>query len=191
MNLATIASLIFYFLFGPSETTLRNPNCDCGTKVGRTLSGPSNLTFYIQNTVYNPAVDNTDYFTSVYGVPPNVTWTNTYSFGVTATFEDPITAGPANDSQQIGTAQGFWQLDSKVGFTLFHVFTANITEGDYIGTISILGQLREIDPVRYLTVVGGTGDFLGARGMASCVLVSIDRTPPAKWTLSFDLDLYY
>ncbi|KAI5063354.1 hypothetical protein GOP47_0021901 [Adiantum capillus-veneris] len=156
-----------------------------------TLCGPSAFTFYLHNTVYNPAVDNKDYFNSVYGLSPNVTWPNPYSFGTTSTFEDPITEGPANTSQQIGVAQGLWQLDSKVGYTLFHIFTANITEGDYKGTISILGQIREADPVRYLTVVGGTGDFLGARGLATNRLVTIDHTAPATWTLSFDLDLYY
>ncbi|KAH7445154.1 hypothetical protein KP509_02G109500 [Ceratopteris richardii] len=145
----------------------------------------------MQNTVYNPAVDNANNFTSVYGLPPNVTWPNPLSFGVTATFEDPITIGAARDSQQIGVGNGFWQIDSRQTYTLFHVFTANITEGEYKGIINIMGQLRESDAVRYMTVVGGTGDFLGARGLASCVLVVIDRTPPAKWTLSFELDLYY
>ncbi|KAI5063342.1 hypothetical protein GOP47_0021889 [Adiantum capillus-veneris] len=157
----------------------------------RILCGPSAFTFYLHNTVYNPTVDNKDYFNSVYGLSPNVTWPNPYSFGTTSTFEDPLTEGPANTSQQIGVAQGLWQLNSKVGYTLFHIFTANITDGDYKGTISILGQIREVDPVRYLTVVGGTGDFLGARGLATNRLVTIDHTAPATWTLSFDLDLYY
>ncbi|KAH6559461.1 hypothetical protein KP509_1Z007400 [Ceratopteris richardii] len=185
MGIRSAAVLVFFAtcIFA----TVSASKCAC-----RSLPcGPSNYTFYLHNTVYNPAVDNADNFTSVYGLPPNVTWPNPFSFGVTSTFEDPITVGPARDSQQIGVANGFWQIDSKQSFTLFHVFTANITEGEYKGIINIIGQLRESDPVRYMTVVGGTGDFLGARGLASCVLVVIDRTPPATWTLSFDLDLYY
>ncbi|MCO5552475.1 hypothetical protein L7F22_005987 [Adiantum nelumboides] len=169
----------------------KKPSLKKCRKRAASLCGPSSFTFYFHNTVYNPAVDNTDYFTSVYGLPPNVTWPNPYAFGTTSTFEVPLTSGPSNSSQRLGQANGFWQLNSKVGYMLFHVFTANITEGDYKGTIDIFGQLREIDPVRYLTVIGGTGDFLAARGLATCRLVTIDRTPPAKWTLSFDLDLYY
>ncbi|MCO5579832.1 hypothetical protein L7F22_033694 [Adiantum nelumboides] len=152
---------------------------------------PSSFTFYMHNTVYNSAVDNAGRFDSVYGLSPNVTWPNPYNFGTTSTFEDAITSGPSNNSQQIGVAQGIWQLDSKMGYTLFHIFTANITQGAYTGTITILGQIREADAVRYLTVVGGTGHFLGARGLATNHLVTIDHTAPATWTLSFDLDLYY
>ncbi|KAI5063375.1 hypothetical protein GOP47_0021922 [Adiantum capillus-veneris] len=175
----------------PAPSTYTDDEYHACTQRAATLCGPSAFTFYLHNTVYNPAVDNKDYFKSVYGLSPNVTWPNPYSFGTTSTFEDPITEGPANTSQQIGVAQGLWQLDSKVGYTLFHIFTANITEGDYKGTISILGQIREADPVRYLTVVGGTGHILGARGLASNRLVTIDHAAPATWILSFDLDLYY
>ncbi|MCO5576495.1 hypothetical protein L7F22_030305 [Adiantum nelumboides] len=160
-------------------------------KRAATLCGPSSFTFYMHNTVYNPTVDNANNFNSVYGLSPNVTWPNPYNFGTTSTFEDAITSGPSNSSQQIGVAQGIWQLDSKMGYTLFHIFTANITQGAYTGTITILGQIREADAVRYLTVVGGTGHFLGARGLATNRLVTIDHTAPATWTLSFDLDLYY
>ncbi|MCO5614422.1 hypothetical protein L7F22_068704 [Adiantum nelumboides] len=46
------------------------------------------------------------------------------------------------------------------------------------GTIDIFGQVRKIDPVRYLTVINGTDDFLPTRGLAACRLVLIDRTPP-------------
>ncbi|MCO5553005.1 hypothetical protein L7F22_006525 [Adiantum nelumboides] len=157
-----------------------------------TLCGPSAFTFHLHNIAYNPSVNNADNFTSVYGLPANVSnWPNPYAFSTTSTFEDPITSGPSVSSQQIGVANGFWHLTSKVGYTLFHIFTANITQGDHIGTIDLFGQLREADAVRDMTVIGGTGAFLGARGLASCRLVTIDRTPPACWTLSFDLDLYY
>ncbi|KAH7294431.1 hypothetical protein KP509_27G000200 [Ceratopteris richardii] len=107
------------------------------------------------------------------------------------TFEDPLTVGPSNSSSLLGKGQGFYLLNSFTEYTLFHIFTANITEGDFKGTIDIFGQMREVDPVRYLTVVGGTGAFLGARGVAINTLVDIDHTPPAKWTLSFELQLYY
>ncbi|MCO5553006.1 hypothetical protein L7F22_006526 [Adiantum nelumboides] len=154
---------------------------------GRPRCGPSAFTFHLHNIAYNPSVNNADNFTSVYGLPANVSnWPNPYAFSTTSTSEDPITSGPSVSSQQIGVANGFWHLTSKVGYTLFHIFTANITQGDHIGTI-----LREADAVRDMTVIGGTGAFLGARGLASCRLVTIDRTPPACWTLSFDLDLYY
>ncbi|KAH6556213.1 hypothetical protein KP509_1Z197100 [Ceratopteris richardii] len=130
-------------------------------------------------------------FNSICGLPPNISFPNPYTLGVMNTFEDPITSGPSNTSAPLGKAQGFYLLNSFNKYTLFHVFTANITEGDYKGTIAIFGQVREVDPIRYLTVIGGTGSFLGARGLAKNRLIDIDHAPPAKWTMSFELDLYY
>ncbi|KAH7278224.1 hypothetical protein KP509_38G030900 [Ceratopteris richardii] len=190
--------------------------------------GPSNFIFYMHNTVYNPAVDNREYFNSIYSPPPNVSFPiprrqgvwlspspleagarvrspcaagylyppsgvfpNPFGFGIINTFEDPITVGLSNTSRLLGKAQGFYVLNSFREYTLFHLFTANVTEGKFKGTIDIFGQMREAEPVRYLTVIGGTGAFLGARGLATCTRVEFDSTPPAKWTLSFDLELYY
>ncbi|KAH7278237.1 hypothetical protein KP509_38G032000 [Ceratopteris richardii] len=153
--------------------------------------GPSKFLFYLHNTVYDKSVDNRQYFNSIYGLPPNISFPNPFGFGIMNIFEDPLTVGPSNTSKSLGKAQGFYVLDSFKEYTLFHIFTANITEGDFKGTVDIFGQVREADAVRYLTVVGGTGAFLGARGLASSTRIEIDHTPPAKWTLSFDLDLYY
>ena len=153
--------------------------------------GPETFTFYIHNQVYNPAVNNS-VFDSVYSAGPfNFSQPNPYSFGVRSTFENPITAEASPDSEPIGVAQGVWILDSQKGYVLFHVFTATITSGPYTGTIAIVGQVVEAADTRSLAVVGGTGHFLAARGAAVNKLVTIDRTPPAHWTLSFDLDLYY
>ena len=153
--------------------------------------GPDSFTFYIHNQVYNPAVNNS-VFDSVYSAGPfNFSQPNPYNFGVRSTFEDPITADTSRDSEPIGVAQGFWIFDSQKGYVLLHVFTASITSGPYTGTISIFGQVDEAADTRILAVVGGTGDFLAARGAAVNKLVTIDHTPPAHWTLSFDLDLYY
>ncbi|KAH7372682.1 hypothetical protein KP509_17G016200 [Ceratopteris richardii] len=143
--------------------------------------GPSNFTFYMHNTVHNLVVDDYEYFKSVYVYNP-------YAFGITSTFQDTITSGPSNSSESLGMAQSLEEVDSN---TVYHMFRANITDGNCRGTIDIFGSLRLINPTRIMPVFGGTGDFLGAHGLALCRLVSIDRTPPAKWTLAFDLVLFY
>ena len=153
--------------------------------------GPDNFTFYIHNRVYNPAVNNS-VFDSVYSAGPfNFSQPNLTNFGVRATFENPITSDASRESDPIGVAQGFWIFDSQKGFVLMFTFTATITSGPYIGTLAIMGQEVESLETRTLVVVGGTGDFLAARGVAISKRVVLDPTPPAQWTLSFELDLYY
>ena len=153
--------------------------------------GPETFTFYIHNQVYNPAVNNS-VFDSVYSAGPfNLSQPNPTNFGVRSTFENPITPDPSRESEAIGVAQGFWIFDSQKGYVLIHIFPATITSGPYTGTIAILGQEDESLDERSLVVVGGTGDFLGARGAAMSKRVVINNVAPAHWTLSFDLDLYY
>ena len=153
--------------------------------------GPETFTFYIHNQVYNPAVNNS-VFDSVYSAGPfNFSQPNPTNFGVRSTFENPITPDASPDSEPIGVAQGFWIFNSHKGYVLMHIFTATITSGPYTGTIAIMGQEDESLDNRTLVVVGGTGDFLAARGAAISKRVVIDNVAPAHWTLSFDLDLYY
>ena len=153
--------------------------------------GPETFSFYIHNQVYNPAVNNS-VFDSVYSAGPfNFSQPNPTNFGVRSTFENPITPDASPDSEPIGVAQGFWIFNSHKGYVLMHIFTATITSGPYTGTIAIMGQEDESLDNRTLVVVGGTGDFLAARGAAISKRVVIDNVAPAHWTLSFDLDLYY
>ena len=153
--------------------------------------GPETFTFYIHNQVYNPAVNNS-VFDSVYSAGPfNLSQPNPTNFGVRSTFENPITPDASRESEPIGVAQGFWIFDSQKGYVLIHIFTATITSGPYTGSIAIMGQEDESLDDRSLVVVGGTGDFLAARGAAISKRVVIDNVAPAHWTLSFDLDLYY
>jgi hypothetical protein len=153
--------------------------------------GPSTFTFYMHNEVYSAAANNTGY-TSVYsGGPPDLGLANPTEFGVRSTFEMPVTARAARGSSRIGTARGMWLFDGHARLVLLHVFTATIASGPHTGTLAILGQEDESLAARVLVVVGGTGDFLAARGAATSRLVALNSTLPATWTLSFRLRLYY
>jgi hypothetical protein len=135
---------------------------------------------------------NNSVFNAAYSAGPlNLSQPSPFSFGVRATFEANITAGPLPNSTFLGVANGIWIISSKSKFLLFHVFIATFTKGPYKGTVVIVGNEDETLPIRELAVAGGTGRFLAARGVAVSRLHFIDHAPPARWTLVFDLDLYY
>ena len=153
--------------------------------------GPANFTFYMHIQLYSVVVNNSA-FEAVYSAGPfNLSQPNPYNFGVRATFEAPITIGASKNSTQIGVAQGSWVLDSQKYFVLLHIFTATISSGPFKGSLVVVGQEDESLQNRTLAIVGGTGDFLAAHGVAISKRVSINTTLPTHWTLSFDLDLYY
>ena len=180
MAIHLVLNMIVLALIGNVAEALRNPP-----------QGPSHFVFYIHNQIYNPVVNNS-VFTSVYSAGPlNLSQPNPFNFGVRATFEANITIGPSPTSRHIGVAQGIWILNSQHKYVLFHVFSATITDGAYKGTLVIMGQEDETLVTRELAIVGGTGDFLAARGSAISKLTVIDHIPPAHWTLLFDCDLYY
>lgn len=81
--------------------------------------------------------------------------------------DDLLTAGPEHDSEVVGRGQG------TVGFADLHdtaiQMGMNIVfmEGKYKGsTISILGRNPIFNKDRELAIVGGTGVFRMARGIA-------------------------
>ncbi|KAI3458404.1 hypothetical protein Pfo_015067 [Paulownia fortunei] len=96
-----------------------------------------------------------------------ITSTSATTFGQISMVDDLLTSGPEPDSEVVGRAQGtigFADLnDTAIQMGLNIVFT----EGKYKGsTISILGRNPIFDKDRELPIVGGTGVFRMARGIA-------------------------
>lgn len=96
-----------------------------------------------------------------------ITSTSATTFGQINMVDDLLTAGPEHDSEVVGRGQG------TVGFADLHDTAIQMgmnivfTEGKYKGsTISILGRNPIFDKDRELAIVGGTGVFRMARGIA-------------------------
>nr|GLL39591.1 dirigent protein 22-like [Ipomoea trifida] len=82
--------------------------------------------------------------------------------------DDPLTAGPDPGSRIVGRAQGMYGSASfsELGFlmTLNLVFTA----GKYNGsTLSLLGRNPILNRYREMPIVGGSGVFRLAQGVAT------------------------
>ncbi|CAI9771784.1 unnamed protein product [Fraxinus pennsylvanica] len=102
-----------------------------------------------------------------------------FNFGDLVVFDDPITLDNNLHSPPVGRAQGMYLYDqwSTYGAWLGFSFLFNST--DYVGTLNFAGADPLMNKTRDISVIGGTGDFFMARGVAT---VSTD---------AFEGDVYF
>ncbi|KAK1565310.1 hypothetical protein Q3G72_023798 [Acer saccharum] len=109
-------------------------------------------------------------------------------FGMLVVFDDPVTKEQNLNSPPVARAQGFYFYDLKNSFGAWFAFTLVFNSSDYKGTLDIMGA----DPIkaktRDLSVVGGTGDFLLARGIATLQTDALEGT--VYFRLKMDIKLY-
>ncbi|XP_057493266.1 dirigent protein 22-like [Actinidia eriantha] len=120
------------------------------------------LHFYFRDTVSgkNP--------TATKVAQPNTTPPSPTSFGAVFVIDDPLTVGPEPNSPIIGRAQGIYAAaglqEVDLLLTLNYVFTSGQFNGS---TLSILGRNPIFNTYRELPIVGGSGVFRLARGIAT------------------------
>eukprot|EP00250_Pteridium_aquilinum_P001237 c11445_g1_i1 orf=574-1131(-) len=134
--------------------------------------GPDQLDFYMYIAVQNNSNLNNPIktYTAVQSAQPPSPQNN--SFGIIHTFDNLIFTAPDLNSTQLGRVQGWYGDVGQNVLTLFLVQTFTWSDGVYNGTFSLLGVDVANDPVKYDPIVGGTGDFAYARGIAQQSLVS-------------------
>jgi len=98
----------------------------------------------------------------------NMTAKSPTSFGFVAMMDDPLTVGPEPNSIIVGRAQGIYgsadQNEGALLMTLNFVFTT----GKYNGrTLSVLGRNPAFHKYREMPIVGGSGVFRLAQGIAT------------------------
>ncbi|XWS22480.1 hypothetical protein CRYUN_Cryun29cG0038500 [Craigia yunnanensis] len=99
----------------------------------------------------------------VVGLPGKL-WTFT-QFGTIYVTDDPITEGPDPTSATVGRGQGIFVTASLDGLYAHVSFSIVFTNEAYNGsTIQIEGSSKQLEAVRELAVVSGTGKFRYARG---------------------------
>ncbi|BAT02835.1 dirigent protein 5 [Oryza sativa Japonica Group] len=92
-----------------------------------------------------------------------------YFFGRVVVFNDPMTEGralPPSLEETAVRAQGLYLLDKKDDFSAWFAFSIVFNSTARRGTLNLMGA----DPnaaTRDISVVGGTGDFLMSRGVAT------------------------
>ncbi|XP_058191037.1 dirigent protein 23-like [Rhododendron vialii] len=98
----------------------------------------------------------------------NMTFQSPTLFGLVVVIDDALTVGPDPNSAIVGRAQGIYEsadlVDGVAVMSLSFVFTT----GEYNGsTLSLLGRNAVLHPYREMPIVGGSGVFRLARGIAT------------------------
>jgi len=140
-----------------------------------------NLVLYFHDILYN-GVNAKNATSTIVGAPQwgNLTiLTVNNHFGDLVVFNDPVTLDNNLHSHPVGRAQGFYLYDMKNTFSAWLGFTFVLNSTDYKGTITFAGADPILTKYRDISVLGGTGDFFMARGIAN---VSTD---------AFEGDVYF
>lgn len=107
------------------------------------------------------------------------TQTNTSltGFGAVNMVDDPLTIGPDPNSKLVGRARGMYGSAGQTDLGLIMVMTYGFLDGTYNGSsFSLLSMNSALNPVREMSIVGGTGLFRLARGYAIAQTYSFDPT---------------
>ncbi|KAL2490625.1 Dirigent protein 23 [Abeliophyllum distichum] len=107
----------------------------------------------------------------------NITSTSPTFFGVFNVADDPLTIGPEPDSKIVGRAQGIYGTASLEEIALLMTLNFVFTDGKYNGsTLSVLGHNPILHKYREMPIVGGSGVFRLARGIATAQTVWYNRS---------------
>ncbi|KAL6657525.1 hypothetical protein ACP70R_005305 [Stipagrostis hirtigluma subsp. patula] len=115
-------------------------------------------------------------------------WSNGTFFGLLVVFDDLVTEEQALSSTPVARAQGFYIYDKKDGYNAWIAFSLVFNSTAYKGTLNLMGaDLMYLD-TRDISVVGGTGDFFMARGIATLSLSAAEGA--IYFRLKMDIKLY-
>ena len=107
--------------------------------------------------------------TSVQVAQANTTSSQSFPFfGAVRVIDDPLTVGPEPNSTLIGRAQGIYASAGMEEFDLLMTLNYVFTRGKFNGsTLSLLGWNPTPRTYREMSIVGGSGIFRLARGIAT------------------------
>jgi len=147
------------------------------------------MTLYYPDTLYDGG-NNTANATSSGVTKPTALSTsrskNTTYFGMLAVFNDPMTVGkamPLAGKEPAAHAQGFYFYDKQEEQNAWFGFSIVFNSTVHKGTLNLMGA-----KTRDISVVGGTGDFFMARGIATLSTDALEGL--YYFRLRMDIKLY-
>jgi hypothetical protein len=116
---------------------------------------------------------------------------NTTYFGMLAVFNDPMTVGkalPMAGEEPAAHAEGFYFYDKQEAQSAWFGFSLVFNSTAHKGTINLMGADLMSEKTRDISVVGGTGDFFMARGIATLSTDALEGL--YYFRLRMDIKLY-
>ncbi|KAF8014485.1 hypothetical protein BT93_H0329 [Corymbia citriodora subsp. variegata] len=182
MDRATRTSLFLFLIF--------HSDVDAANKRIRDRRPCKQLVFFFHDILYNG--NNAKNATSaIIGAPA---WANLTimagqsHFGDLVVFDDPITMDNNLHSKPVGRAQGFYIYDKKDVFTAWLGFSFVFNSTQHTGSLNFAGADPLMNKTRDISVIGGTGDFFMARGIATLMTDSFEGE--VYFRLRTDIKLY-
>jgi len=149
------------------------------------------MTVYYHDILYSG--NNTANATSAAVTKPAAALSTAHSangtfFGMLVVFDDLVTEEQALSSEPVARAQGFFFYDKKEAPNAWFAFSLVFNSTAYRGTLNLMGADLIAEKTRDISVVGGTGDFLMARGVATLRTDSFEGLYYLR--LQMDIKLY-
>ncbi|KAK4437653.1 Dirigent protein 23 [Sesamum alatum] len=114
--------------------------------------------------------------TSVPVARANSTFASPTYFGLVSVIDNPLTTGPGPKSKIVGRAQGITGYSSFNELSLLMTLNLVFTSGEYNGsTLSVVGYNPINHEYREMPIVGGSGVFRLARGVATARTAKFHR----------------
>ncbi|WOG90199.1 hypothetical protein DCAR_0209442 [Daucus carota subsp. sativus] len=144
----------------------------------------TNMTLYIHDYFSGP---NT---TSIaIGVPSDDHWV-VNSFGTMYCTDNPVTEAPEADSDYVGRAQGTFVSSAMDGSNSQVVMSIAFETNEFRGsTLQIQGAGPQMQSVKEVSVLSGTGAFRYARGFATFETIFYDRAANysvVEWNITME-----
>ncbi|KMT04725.1 hypothetical protein BVRB_7g169060 [Beta vulgaris subsp. vulgaris] len=187
---STFSLFLFLFLFSSTTPSFAHKYSPKHTQ--KPLRKPcKSMTFYFHDVLYN-GKNSKNATSAIVGAPA---WANKTSlagqsshFGDLIVFDDPITTTNNFHSKAVGRAQGFYFYDKKEIFTAWFAFSFVFNSTEHKGTLNFAGADPTTSKTRDISIIGGTGDFFMARGVAT--LMTDTYQGNAYFRLRVDIKLY-
>ncbi|XP_010422064.1 PREDICTED: dirigent protein 13-like [Camelina sativa] len=140
--------------------------------------------FHLHNVAYDG--DNTVNATSAAIVNP--IGLGDFNFGKFIIMDNPVTMDENYLSKPVARVQGFFFYHGKSKYDTWLSWSVVFNSTEQKGTLNIMGENPFMEPTRDLPVVGGTGDFIMTRGIATFTTDHIDGNK--YFRIKMDIKLY-